>query len=75
MNSCRSGCPLQTCGSYAACLKGMGLQIGDLGRGVATATDRRLNAYADARRQGLQPKTTKLADSQLAVRYPDAHVE
>jgi hypothetical protein len=72
---CRSGCPTKNCGSYAACLKGMGLQIGDLGRGVAAATDRRLNAYADARRQGLQPKSTKLADSQLALRSPDAHAE
>jgi hypothetical protein len=73
--SCRTGCPTKTCGTYAACLKGMGLQIGDLGRGVAAATDRRLNAYADARRQGLQPQSTQLAHSQLALRYPDAHAE
>lgn len=73
--ACRTGCPTKDCPSYAVCLKGMGLQIGDLGRGVARATDRRLTAYADARRQGLQPKSTKLADSQLAVRYPDAHTE
>lgn len=70
--TCRTGCPIQNCGSYAACLKGMGLQIGDLGRGVAAATDRRLNAYADARRQGLQPASTKLVDSVRAVRDADA---
>lgn len=61
--TCRSGCPTKACGSYAACLKGMGLQVGDLGRGVAAATDRRLNAYANARRVGLQPPTTQLKDS------------
>jgi hypothetical protein len=73
--SCRTGCPTKDCPSYTACLKGMGLQIGDLGRGVAAATDRRLNAYADARRQGLQPQSTQLKDSLAAVRNPDAHTE
>lgn len=70
--TCRSGCPTQNCGSYAACLKGMGLQVGDLGRGVAASTDRRLNAYADARRQGLQPKSTKLGDSLATMRAAGA---
>jgi hypothetical protein len=71
--TCRSGCPTKTCGSYAACLRQMGLQLGDLGRGVAARTDRRLTAYADARAQGLQPASTRLADSLAAVRNPDAH--
>jgi hypothetical protein len=70
--TCRTGCPTKDCGTYAACLKRMGLQIGDLGRGVAATTDRRLNAYADARRQGIQPATTQLADSLKAVRDADA---
>lgn len=62
--SCRTGCPTKDCGSYAACLKGMNLQIGDLtGQGDAKTTDRRLSAYATARKAGLQPQTTQLADS------------
>lgn len=69
--TCRSGCPLQNCGSYAACLKGMNLQVGDLGRGVTASTDRRLTAYADARRQGIQPAGTELWQSRLAVETAD----
>lgn len=61
--SCRSGCPAQNHANWGECARDMGLQIGDLGRGVAAATDRRLKAYSDARRQGLQPQSTKLADS------------
>jgi hypothetical protein len=62
--TCRTGCPTKDCPTYAACLKAMNLQIGDLtGQGEAKVTDRRLGAYADARRQGLQPPSTKLTDS------------
>lgn len=70
--SCRSGCRTKDCESYAACLKNMGLQIGDLGRGVAASTDRRLNAYASARAQGLQPPSTKTADSLATLRAAGA---
>jgi len=70
--TCRSGCPTQDHVSWGACARDMGLQIGDLGRGVAAATDRRLTAYADARRQGLQPPSTKLADSRATLRMAGA---
>lgn len=71
--TCRSGCPTKVCGSYAACLKGMNLQLGDLtGVGDLRTTDRRLTAYADARRQGLQPPTTRLSDSLATVRAAGA---
>lgn len=71
--SCRTGCPTKDCPSYAACLKGMNLQIGDLtGQGQRIVTDRRLGAYADARRQGIQPPTTQLRDVQAAVRAAGA---
>jgi hypothetical protein len=71
--TCRTGCPTQDCGSYAACLKGMNLQLGDLtGTGERVTTDRRLAAYADARRQGLQPPTTRLNDSLATMRAAGA---
>jgi hypothetical protein len=70
--SCRSGCPTQDHASWGECARDMGLQIGDLGRGVAASTDRRLTAYASAKAQGLQPKSTKLADSLQAVRRANA---
>lgn len=61
--SCRTGCPTKNHASWGECARDMGLQIGDLGRGVAVATDRRLTAYAEARGLGLQPRSTKLVDS------------
>lgn len=66
--SCRTGCPTKTHTSWGECARDSGLQIGDLGRGVAAATDRRLKAYGDARRQGLQPPSTKLQDSVATMR-------
>lgn len=69
---CRSGCRTQDHASWGECARSSGLQIGDLGRGVAATTDRRLNAYADARRVGLQPAGTKLEQSQATMRAAGA---
>jgi hypothetical protein len=71
--SCRTGCPTKDHASWGDCARQMNLQIGDLtGQGDARTTDRRLGAYADARRQGLQPPSTKLADSLATVRAAGA---
>lgn len=70
--SCRSGCRSQDHASWGQCARDMGLQIGDLGRGVAASTDRRLNAYASAKAQGIQPQGTKLSDSLNAMRAAGA---
>lgn len=69
---CRTGCRTQNHASWGECARDMGLQVGDLGRGVAARTDRRLNAYAEARSLGLQPPSTKLADSQRTLREAGA---
>jgi hypothetical protein len=62
--TCRSGCPSPgTHANWGECARAASFQIGDLGHGVKKTTDTRLKAYADARRQGLQPPTTKLNDS------------
>lgn len=66
--SCRTGCRTRDHTSWGACARAMGLQIGDLGRGVAAATDRRLTAYATARGLGLQPPSTHTADSVAIMR-------
>jgi hypothetical protein len=39
---------------------------------LAKYTDRRLDAYDDAVRQGVQPATTQLADVKAAMRHSDA---
>lgn len=66
--SCRSGCPTQDHASWGECARSSGLQIGDLGHGVKRYTDARLNAYSNARRQGIQPEGTHLAQVDAAVR-------
>lgn len=61
--TCRTGCRTRNHTSWGECARDSGVQIGDLGRGVAARTDRRLGAYKDARDLGLQPRSTKLVDS------------
>lgn len=39
---------------------------------VAHSNERELDAYASARKQGIQPRSTKLKDIQTAVRASDA---
>jgi hypothetical protein len=70
--ACRSGCLTQDHASWGECARDMGLQIGDLGRGVAARTDRRLGAYATARGMGLQPPSTKIDDSLATMRAAGA---
>lgn len=71
--ACRTGCPTRDHASWGECARSMNLQIGDLtGVGQRITTDRRLGAYADARRQGLQPPSTKLADSRRMMELAGA---
>jgi len=71
--ACRSGCPTRDHANWGECARSMNLQIGDLtGQGDAKVTDKRLRAYADARRLGLQPPSTKLNDSLSTMRLAGA---
>jgi hypothetical protein len=72
VSNCRSGCPSQDHASWGECARAARLQIGDLGSGVKRYTDARLNAYADARRQGLQPEGTHLSQVRAAIEAADA---
>lgn len=73
---CRSGCPTKDHGSWGDCLRASGLQLGDPTQRSATrAWDGELAAYRKAREvDGLSPKTTKLADTQMAYRMADKGV-
>ena len=42
-------------------------------RSFAHAQEKELNAYADARKHGIQPRTTKMKDIQSAVRTSDKY--
>ena len=73
MSNCRSGCKTQDHVSYAECLKAANLRIGycrsHIGQDSTTEKkwDKELSAYRDARKQGIQPETTKLKDIRAAV--------
>lgn len=69
MNNCTSGCPTQNHASYGECLRSktprVASQSGDYGRGLKWETE--IKEYREARRQGIQPKTTQLSDIREAV--------
>lgn len=70
---CRTGCPTQDHASWGDCARASGIQVGDLtGAGPARVTAKRLDAYASARRQGIQPPTTRLRDVQASLRAAGA---
>ena len=72
MSNCTSGCPTQDHRSYGECLK-------DKAPKVATADTRKgdyafrsnwnqeIKEYRDARKQGIQPKSSSLSDIRQAV--------
>lgn len=73
MSKCTTGCPLQTCESYAACLRQKAPRVAycnSAGGWDATTQktwDRDLAAYSDARAQGIQPASTKRDAVERAV--------
>lgn len=77
MSNCTSGCKTKSHGSYAECLKDK--NVGDVGVRISNGFesskqqkwDRDLDAYADARRQGIQPKSTSRKDTEAAVAVSD----
>lgn len=72
MTACRSGCPTKDHPSWGECARQSGIQLGDVkGAGGTAAKDLRLSSYHDARRAGIQPPSTKLADVRRAVAVSD----
>lgn len=63
-SSCRSGCPTQSCGSYAACLRSANLRVAycnstsgqDFSR--QKRWDAELASYRSARAEGIEPAGT-----------------
>lgn len=75
--ACSSSCKTQDHQSYGECLRSKNLKTAymqDWKGADATRqkkADRELEAYADARRQGVQPKTTRRADTEYALKQSD----
>lgn len=75
--SCSSGCRTQNHASFGECLRAKNMRTAYMQEwkgSDATAqkkADKALDAYESARRQGMQPRTTRLADTQRAVTISD----
>jgi hypothetical protein len=64
--ACRTGCRTKDHANWGECLKAASLTIAPAESG-AKAVDFELQSYANARKQGIQPASTKLAATQAAV--------
>lgn len=64
-----------TCGlghaTYGACLRSKNISIGQVDRTEQKKWDAEISAYRAARRQGIQPMSSKLPDIQAAVEISD----
>ena len=73
MSKCRTGCPTQDHANWGECARDANLSIGnDTVMNKGMAVEKELTAYKEARRQGIQPASTKMKDIQNAVRASDA---
>ena len=72
--SCSSGCPTQNHRSYSECLrdKGASLNAGAVLSMEGKHWDSELQAYRDARSQGIQPAGTTMQKVREAVEISDA---
>ncbi|GLY55331.1 hypothetical protein Lesp01_89860 [Lentzea sp. NBRC 102530] len=72
--ACRSGCPTQDHENWGACTRAANLQVQPdiMGAPARRGWDGELKAYADARRQGLQPSGTTMPKIRQAVEAADA---
>lgn len=71
MSNCSAVCHTRDHATFGACLRSKGIQIGDLGSGARKQWDSDLTAYADARKQGIQPSGVDRASVDRAVRISD----
>lgn len=68
--NCRTGCRTRDHDTYAACLRASAPQVLPAGRRTLS-TERELHAYAEARRQGVQPEGTRMHQTNEAIRLSD----
>lgn len=72
--ACRSGCDTQDHASWGDCARAANMQIDRHalrvgGRQIEGRKDARLDRYASARRNGLQPRSTNIRDIRAAEEF------
>lgn len=68
--ACRTGCLTQDHKTWGECARAADIQIDKHGlqnRNAEKSKDNRLELYRDARKAGVQPRTTKLKDVREAL--------
>lgn len=71
--ACRTGCLTKDHANWGECARSANLRLGN--ETVAKelkSTEKELSAYRDARKQGIQPRSTKMKDIQTAGKISDA---
>lgn len=77
MSKCSTGCIYQDCPTYGACMRRKSVKptwvatSQGLDKATEKSWDGELAAYRDARRQGIQPATTKRKDVDHAIIMSD----
>lgn len=69
--TCRSACLTKDHESYGACLRSSGVQASVLDATRERKWQAEVGAYKQARAQGVQPASTRLADVRLALDASD----
>lgn len=70
--NCSYACASKDHKTFGECLRAKGIQLGDVkGEGGTFRLDSRLSGYDAARRQGIQPATTRPNDVAAAVRISE----
>lgn len=78
MSNCTSGCPTQDHASYSECLRGKGTRVAYCNSAAGSDATRQkkwdaeIDAYWNAKRQGIQPEGTSMRQIETAIRLSDA---
>lgn len=72
MSNCRSGCKTQDHENWGECARAANFSITDpLANAASKLANKELNAYREARKNGIQPASTRIKDINKAVRLAD----
>lgn len=69
---CRSGCLTQDHRTWGECARAANIRVGQVDATEQRSWDRELDAYRQARAEGIQPASTRLPDVQRAMEASDA---
>lgn len=70
--ACSSSCPTPGAhASYGACLRAKNLRVAEVDTSQQKRADRNLDKYADARKHGIQPESTRPHHVEQAIRISE----